>query len=240
MTNELLLIGELCITFGALLAAYRLFGKIGLFIWIPISTILANIQVLVTIESFGLVATLGNVMYGSCFLATDILAENYGRKDAKKAVAIGFFSLIFTTLIMNYILSYKSIEDAFSIEMYNHLSSIFKMMPRLALASLTAFFISQNHDIWAFEFWKQKLPGTKNLWIRNNASTIVSQILDTGIFTLIAFWGQMPVNILWQIFTTTIILKTFISFADTPFVYLGVKIHNRHKETKVELIPEIN
>ena len=227
MSNELLLIGELLLTFGSLTLAYKLFGKLGLFVWIPISTILANIQVLVTIESFGLVATLGNVMYGSCFLATDILAENYGKKEAKKAVAIGFFSLIFTALIMNYILMYTSIQDAFSIEMFTNISSIFKMLPRLALASLVAFFASQSHDVWAFEFWKKKFPGTKNLWIRNNASTLISQSLDTAIFTIIAFWGQMPLNILWQIFATTVILKTVISLIDTPFVYLGVLIHKK-------------
>ena len=239
MSNELLLVGELLLTFGSLLIAYKLFGKLGLFIWIPISTILANIQVLVTIESFGLLATLGNVMYGSCFLATDILAENYGKKEARKAVAIGFFSLIFSALVMNYILMYTSIEDAFSVAMFENIKSIFKMLPRLALASLVAFFISQNHDVWAFEFWKKKFPGTKNLWIRNNASTLVSQCLDTAIFTLIAFWGQMPVNVLWQIFTTTVILKTIISLMDTPFVYLGVLIH-KNRNTKENILVEAN
>lgn len=239
MSNELLLVGELLLTFGSLLIAYKLFGKLGLFIWIPISTILANIQVLVTIESFGLVATLGNVMYGSCFLATDILAENYGKKEARKAVAIGFFSLIFTALVMNYILMYTSIEDAFSVAMFENIKNIFKMLPRLALASLVAFFVSQNHDVWAFEFWKKKFPGTKNLWIRNNASTLVSQCLDTAIFTLIAFWGQMPLNVLWQIFTTTVILKTIISLIDTPFVYLGVSIH-KNRSTKENILVEAN
>lgn len=239
MSNELLLVGELLLTFGSLLIAYKLFGKLGLFIWIPISTILANIQVLVTIESFGLVATLGNVMYGSCFLATDILAENYGKKEARKAVAIGFFSLIFTALVMNYILMYTSIEDAFSVAMFENIKNIFKMLPRLALASLVAFFVSQNHDVWAFEFWKKKFPGTKKLWIRNNASTLVSQCLDTAIFTLIAFWGQMPLNVLWQIFTTTVILKTIISLIDTPFVYLGVLIH-KNRSTKENILVEAN
>lgn len=239
MSNEILLVGELLLTFGSLLIAYKLFGKLGLFIWIPISTILANIQVLVTIESFGLVATLGNVMYGSCFLATDILAENHGKKEARKAVAIGFFSLIFTALIMNYILMYTSIEDAFSVAMFENIKNIFKMLPRLALASLVAFFVSQNHDVWAFEFWKKKFPGTKNLWIRNNASTIISQSLDTAIFTLIAFWGQMPVNVLWQIFVTTVILKTVISLIDTPFVYLGVLIHKK-RTTNENILAEAN
>ena len=65
MSNEILLVIEVFLTFGILLLAYRLFGKLGLFIWIPIATILANIQVLVSVSIFGLVGTLGNVIYSS-------------------------------------------------------------------------------------------------------------------------------------------------------------------------------
>lgn len=226
MKNELLLIIEVFLTFGAVLYAYKRFGKMGLFIWIPISTILANIQVLLNVEMFGLVGTLGNVIYSSSFLATDILAENHGKEEAKKAVAIGFFSLIVTTIFMNFALQYTVLPDKDSQVMFNNVAGIFKMMPRLAIASLIAFLVSQNHDIWAFEFWKSKFSEQKHLWIRNNASTVISQLLDTGIFTLIAFWGTMTLPVMWQIFITTVILKTIISLSDTPFVYLAVKIKN--------------
>ena len=238
MRNELLMVVEIILTFGAVLFSYKKFGKMGLFIWIPIATILANIQVLLSVQIFGLVGTLGNVIYSSSFLATDILAENHSKDDAKKAVAIGFFSLIATTILMNFALQYQVLEDSMSKEMYNSVASIFKMMPRLAFASLAAFFVSQNHDIWAFEFWKNRFQGHKYLWIRNNASTIASQLLDTGIFTLIAFWGNMPLNVMGQIFVTTVILKTIISLADTPFVYWAVKIHNGNKQKSAEIIPE--
>ena len=106
---------------------------------------------------------------------------------------------------MNFALQYQVLEDSMSKDMYNSVASIFRMMPRLALASLAAFFVSQNHDIWAFEFWRNRFQGHKYLWIRNNASTIASQLLDTGIFTLIAFWGNMPLNVMGQIFVTTVI-----------------------------------
>lgn len=238
MRNEFLMLIEILLTFGAVLFAYKKFGKMGLFIWIPISTILANIQVLLNVQIFGLVGTLGNVIYSSSFLATDILSENHSKEDAKKAVAIGFFSLIATTILMNFALQYQVLEDSMSKEMYNNVANIFKMMPRLAIASLVAFFVSQNHDVWAFEFWKSRFTGHKYLWIRNNASTIVSQLLDTGIFTLIAFWGNMPVNVMWQIFITTVLLKTLISLSDTPFVYWAVKIHKGNKQKNTDIIPE--
>lgn len=233
MSNEILLVIEVFLTFGILLLAYRLFGKLGLFIWIPIATILANIQVLVSVSIFGLVGTLGNVIYSSNFLATDIISEKYGKKDATRAVAIGFFALIATTVLMNFSLLYTPLGDALSKESYNHVKSIFSVMPRLAFASLLAFLVSQTHDIWAFEIWKRKFAGKKYLWIRNNASTIVSQIIDNGIFTVVAFWGTMPKENILQIFITTFIFKTILSIADTPFVYLATAMHTK-KDSKTQ------
>lgn len=66
--------------FGAIILAYRFWGKIGLFIWIPIASIVANIQVTKTIDLFGLTATLGNIVYAGSFLVTDILNENHGKR----------------------------------------------------------------------------------------------------------------------------------------------------------------
>ena len=88
MINEVLWIGLLIINFFIVLFAYRLFGKTGLYIWTAVAVILANIQVMKTIQVFGLVTALGNVIYSSLFLATDILNENHTKKDAQKAVWI--------------------------------------------------------------------------------------------------------------------------------------------------------
>lgn len=229
MKNELLLIVEMFLTFGAVVFAYKKFGKLGLFIWIPIATILANIQVLVSVQMLGLASTLGNVIYSSTFLATDILSENYSKKEAKKAVAIGFFTLIVVTVLMNYILQYQVIDDPYSKEMYGHVSAIFKSMPRLVIASLCAFFVSQTHDVWAYQLWKKYFPQDKWLWLGNNGSTVISQFIDTGIFTLIAFYGNLPGNVMWEIFITTMVLKTLISFADTPFFIWAVKMYRKDK-----------
>ena len=84
MYNELIGIGTFFITFILMLVLYRFFGKTGLFVWVAIGTIIANIQVIKTVELFSVSATLGNVMFASIYLATDILNDIYGRKQAKK------------------------------------------------------------------------------------------------------------------------------------------------------------
>lgn len=198
--------------------------------WIPISVIVANIQVIQTVELFGLVATLGNIVYATSFLVTDILSENYGKQEAKKAVWIGFFSLISMTLLMNLALQFLPLEgDEFAGEAHNATSTIFSLMPRIAVASLTAYLLSQRHDVWAFHFWQRRFSTDRQLWLRNNLSTMVSQLIDSSVFVIIAFWGVFESKMLFEIFITTYFLKWIVAAADTPFVYWAKNIKKRGK-----------
>lgn len=212
----------LLLNFLAIMVAFRLWGRTGLFIWIPVSVILANIQVTKTVVLFGLEATLGNIVYATSFLATDILSECYGKKDAARAVGIGFFSLVVMTVLMNMAIIFIPAESDFVQE---SMTTIFALMPRIALGSLIAYVISQVHDIHAFDYWKRKLPGSRWLWLRNNASTMVSQLIDTLLFTMIAFYGVFPWSVLWQIMLTTYVLKWVVAALDTPFMYLAKHWH---------------
>ena len=204
LSNESLWFLLLLANFSSILLAYRFFGKIGLYIWIPIATILANIQVLKMVDLLSIGVTLGNITYASSFLVTDILSENYGKKSARKAVFIGFFSLTATVIIMKIALMFKPNEFDFIQE---SLKNIFSVLPRIALASLIAYGISQLHDVWAYKLWKNLFPGIKFLWLRNNASTMISQLLDSVIFTFIAFWGLLSQNEFLQILVTTYLLN---------------------------------
>ncbi|WGG43921.1 queuosine precursor transporter [Rossellomorea sp. DA94] len=206
------------ITFSCLLVMYRMFGRTGLFVWIGISTILANLQVVKTIEIFGLTATLGNAMYGTAFLVTDILNEKYGKKDAQKAVWLGFFTLIVMTIIMQLALLFQPHPDDFAQE---SLATIFGIIPRIALGCLAAYLVSQFTDVYIFTYLKKKFPTDGQFWIRNNGSTMVSQLLDTLVFTSIAFLGEYPMHVWFEIFVTTYLLKWVISLMDTPFGYIA-------------------
>jgi hypothetical protein len=229
MLNELLWISLLIVSFTGIIFAYRLFGKTGLYIWTAMAIIVANIQVMKTIQVFGFVTALGNIIYGSTFLVTDILCENHDKKDARRAVWIGFFVLITVTILMQLCLLF--VPDA-SDSLSPALSQIFGFLPRITIASLTAYIISQNFDVWLYNKIKQSTKG-KFLWLRNNGSTMVSQLLDNIIFTWIAFiglfglfgWQQLfewPIII--SIFLTSYVMKWIVSALDTPFLYLAKKL----------------
>ncbi len=203
---------------------YKYFGKIGLYAWIPISSILANIQVVLLVNLFGYETTLGNILYAGGFLVTDILSENCGKKAAQKAVCIGFISMIATAIIMKIAVCFEPSTVEASKENFQSIKLIFDFMPRILLAGITAYAVSQFHDVWAYDLWKRKFPSRRFIWIRNNASTIVSQFIDNIIFTTIAFWGIYTFDVLVQIFIITYIMKVIVALFDTPFVYAASKM----------------
>lgn len=218
--NSLLWIGFIVIDLGLVLLIFRYFGKNGLYILIVASVITANIQVVKTVEIFGLVATLGNVLYASIFLATDILNEVYGKKEARRGVWFGFIGVALMTLWMQFGLRFIPHASDFA---QGPLNTIFGLMPRIAAGSMTAYLVSQHHDVWAFQFWKRKTRG-RFLWVRNNASTLVSQAIDSVIFCLIAFWGVFDTGTWIEILTSTYLLKLVVGVIDTPFLYLAKRL----------------
>ena len=220
--NELLWLVFLLVNFGLMIGTYKLFGKNGLFIWIAFGTVIANIQVTKAITLFGLDATLGNIMYGSIFLATDCLNEKYGKKDGFLAVIFGFVALVVSLIVMQLALLFVPSNSDIS---QGSLETIFGFLPRIAIGSLLAYLVSQIIDVLLFSKIKEKLPSNKWLWVRNNGSTLLSQLIDTSIFVPIAFLGIYETNVFLGIFLSTYLIKAIVALCDTPFLYMMKKIN---------------
>ena len=221
MANEFLWLIFAAVNFTIFLATYKLFGKMGIFIWIVFATILANIQVLTNIDLFGLKATLGNIVYGTIFLGTDVLTEIYGKKEAKKAVFIGFGVMIAYFIIMQLAISFTPNDADWAMP---HLRSLLEIVPQILLGSALAFIVSQLIDVQVFAKIKEKLSDNKFLFIRNNGSTLISQLIDTVIFVPIAFYGVYEGSIIFEIIITTYVVKLIVALLDTPIIYFAKKI----------------
>ncbi|MDK2950495.1 MAG: queuosine precursor transporter [Kosmotogales bacterium] len=228
LPNELLWFIFMVIDMSLAVLLFKFFKKQGLYLLIAVNIILANIQVVKVVELFGLSATLGNILYGSIFFSTDILSDIYGKKEAKKGVLIGFISLLLMTLYMQLSLYIKpaNFEEAQVIQ--NSLESIFSLIPRIALGSIVAYFISQYTDVFIFHLVKSK-TGEKKLWLRNNVSTMISQFIDSIIFVFIAFWGLYTMDVWWEILITTYLFKWIVAAVDTPFIYMAKRMIEKEK-----------
>lgn len=209
---------------------YRLFGKAGLQVAIAFSILLANLQGPKLTEIFGLQTSLGVIFYASIFFATDVLSENYGKKEAQKAVKMGFLVSIIMIVMMSLALLYQPTNQpntaVFSHNIHNAFATIINFTPRFIIGSLLAYYISQRFDVWAFHAIKQK-TGEKHLWLRNNASTMSSQILDTAIYSLVAWWGIVDLKTAIQLGLVKYAFKVVISIIDTGFIYWAKSTHNK-------------
>ena len=233
MPNELLLILSLIVLYGAVLVFYRLFGKLGLYVWTVIATISANIEVLILVDAFGMEQTLGNVLFATTFLVTDILSENHGKKEANVAVNIGIAtSIAFIVISQSWMLYTPAASDFAS----PAIATIFSNTPRLMLASLIVYAICQKFDVWAYHAWwaftnKKCGDSKKFLWLRNNGSTLISQLLNAILYTFGAFFGVYYIPTLISIVFASYVIFIVTSLADTPIVYLARKM----KETLPEM-----
>lgn len=216
MPNELTFFLMIIVVLCTTLLMFRL-GKIWLYAFIAVCIVLANIFVTKQFRLCGLSATGGNITYGAIFLVTDLLCEHYGSEAGRRAVMIGFFAALFYLVTSQFILLMQPAEYD---TVHDGMRSIFSFAPRIVLASLIAYLISQFHDIWAYHTIR-KLTRNRLLWLRNNASTWSSQLIDSVTFSLIAFVGVFPFKIVLQIILSTYLLKIVVAAIDTPFIYLS-------------------
>lgn len=208
------------VNFALFLLVGRIFGKNGLFVWVGIATILANIQVVKTIELFGIVMTLGNTIFATLSMTTDLLNEKFGAKAAKQAVWLGFFSLVTSTVIMQMVLVFEPQAEDMA---QGAMETLFGLMPRLAAGSLTAYLVSQFLDVRLFGFLRRKFAGDGQFWIRVLGSTGISQFVDSLVFCTIAFAGLYSGSVWLEILLTTYVFKFVISAAGTPVLYIARK-----------------
>lgn len=178
------------------------------------SLLIANVVAGKILSIFGLIVPAAVVAYGITFLCTDVINEIWGKDETQRTVILGLKIQVASLVLILFALALPSAP--FAKDFGESFNIVLGQNARVVFASLTAYLISQYHDVILFHFWRKKTEG-KHKWLRNNASTLVSQMVDTAIFITIAFWGMVP-NLLWMIFSQYII-KAIIALLDTPFFY---------------------
>lgn len=232
MSNEILLLVSLVLYFSTLVILFKYFGKLGLYLWIILASIFANIEVLLQVSAFGLDMTLGNVMFASSFLATDILSERYGKEASTIGMRLGVATIIVYIVFTNFWLLFTPNEYDFA---YESMNTLFKPIPRIAIAGVVVYYICQKIDIFLYHFiWSKTEAKTSShqrfLWLRNNGSTLVTQLVNNFLFVYLAFatinLGPIHIegiisepSVLFSIFLTGWIIMSVIALCDTPIIY---------------------
>ena len=101
-------------------------------------------------------------------------------------------------------------------------SKVFGLNAPAVFASMVAYLSAQFIDIRIFHFWK-KLTKGKHLWLRNNGSTVVSQLVDTGaVLSLLCSFGVIEWERFGGLLLNGFLFKVLVAFFDTPLFYAAV------------------
>jgi hypothetical protein len=183
--------------------------------------------------------SVGLLAYPVTFLVTDIISEVYGQKKANKVVTSGLIASIFMLVLVTISDSIQSAEfGTGKIFAYNPATGqeedifhiVFGLSSAAVFASMVAYLFAQFIDVRIFHFWK-KLTNGKHLWFRNNASTILSQCVDTLlVLLLLCYYSVIPWDKFTPYFINGFLFKVFFAAFDTPIVYgLTYAIRKRFK-----------
>lgn len=163
-----------------------------------------NIAVQWQLKIGPVVVTYGLFIYPLTFLVTDYTSEIFGKRASTRLVWIGFFASLPPSLLLSTL--------------------------QICIGSLLAYLVAQLHDVWAFHWLKRKTRG-RFLWLRNNASTMVSQLIDTALFATVAFYGVLDNKTILSIILSEYPLKLAYAAFDTVPLYMLV----RRRERKMTL-----
>lgn len=182
------------------------------------------------INLFGTALTLPGaaLCYAITFLATDVIGEIWGKKEANRTVRWGFVGQVLATLLI-ILTQYLPAADPEAQTAYERLLGqnwIF------VIGSMVAYFASQSWDVFFFHKIRDKFIAKHGStdggrWIWNNASTMTSQIIDTVLFIGISFgigFGWFFDRAMWPSLFAMMLgqyaLKFILAALDTPFFYL--------------------
>lgn len=214
--QDLLWLLTITIDLAITLSLYWWFGKVGLYGVVVLNIMLSNLQGPKLTVIFGMPTSLGVILYSGIYFATDLLSERYGKLEANRAVLLGFSSSLIVVFIVTVSILFLPAPQA--VVIHNAITLLFGFTPRFVFGSLFAYLISQSFDVWIFHYLKEKTQG-RHLWFRNNVSTLLSQAVDTVLYSLVVWWGIVALNQAIQLGIVKYIFKAIIALVDTPFIY---------------------
>jgi len=221
--QELLWLLTVVYDLGLAILLYRFFGKYGLYTAVVLGIVLGNLQggkvSELTLFGYSFTASMGAILYSGIYFATDVLNEKFGREEANRAVMLGFVANVAVMITLLISIQFRPSDITGSaLEVHNAISTLAGYSPIFVIGSLTAYLISQTFDVWFFHKIRS-YTGESKLWLRNNLSTITSQLLDTMIYQFTWVMAGMDIETAFLIAVTKYIFKVFIAGIDTIFIY---------------------
>lgn len=193
------------------------------------SLIIANVLVFKVWSFYGITLIAGIIPYPVTFLATDLLSEIYGKRLTSRVVWAGFVTSLWVLIVIVIAGKVPAVDlpGRSPDETATIFAVVFGNSIRAIFASMVAYLAAQLVDVHLFHFWRRLTKG-RHLWLRNNGSTVFSQLLDTVLVVSILFAGSQPLAWIVSVIAGSYLFKLLIALLDTPLFYLGVALCKKY------------
>lgn len=162
--------------------------------------------------------TAGILVFPISYIFGDVLTEVYGFNRARRVIYVGFLANLFMTLILWVAIQ---LPPAPGWNLQREFETVHSLIPRIVVASILAYVFGELTNSFVMSRLKIKTSG-KHLWLRTISSTIAGQLVDTGLFVLIAFGGVFPSNLIVSAIVSGWLFKCFYEAVATPLTYIVV------------------
>ncbi len=230
--NELLLLLTALISSAFVVAGWKL-GKERLYTVIVVFLILIAAVGGKIVPILGYETNTGNIFYASVFLATYFLIERYGRNEGIYSIWVGLFVVVFFTALARITIMFTG--SATTEPLNAALEVALAPIPRVALASLVAYMVSQTVNVYLYLYLKREFE-ERYLWFRANVSNLIAQSIDSAVFFTVAFVGVLPFASMIEAIRTGLLIKIVFMAAASSLLYLNKEQEERDAEGKMTVM----
>ncbi len=220
---------ELSMCGVAMILMLRYFGLSGLYVYLVITSVTANIQSL-KIINYSFIQTpmvLGTIVFSTNYIVGNLMAEYYSEQEAKRGILISFAGYIFFALIMFLTIKYPTCytAPAGTVNLHEPLRQVFTPTPYLLIASILAFIIGQYTNVTIYSAIKRITPQSM-IWLRSLLSLATSTFVDVIVYSVLAWKVFYALPIGWKTLLSTYVIGNYvfvliISLCSSPIVYLA-------------------
>ncbi len=214
--NELTLTAEAVVDLTAVLLAYRC-GREWLYGSIIVNLLLISILGVKLYTIFGFVTNVGNVFYACVFFAIYLLMEHGSHEEGIRAIWIGVGGVLLFQILTQMTLSLTG-PDASS-HISTLMATLFRMTPRITIASLSAYIIAQYFNVYLYRAWRESYHST-HWWLRLAIVMILAQLIDSFFFFTIAFIGTVAEQVVIQSIFIGFAIKVVVGLVSIPLIYM--------------------
>jgi len=176
--------------------------------------------------------TAGVVLWPIVFITTDIINEYFGKKGVRKItfITVGLITYAFIAIYLAMRLApadfwlsvFGTDENGAPFDINYAFQQVLTQGLNIIFASLVAFVIGQFVDVYVFHRLR-KITGKHKIWLRATGSTLISQLIDSFVVLIVAFYilGGWSLSQVLAVGTTNYIYKFLIAITLTPLLYIA-------------------